>query len=137
MKNALKICFLVLIFSICFMPYGGAPVFSAAYAEASANSGAHLSGQSCQADNGCALQKVAAPVTDYYIQQSDGNSGYFRSFKPEKTRTFENNAQSTAFSDAQKKLDAVFYPPYLCACSVRCISLSKFKKLTIYRQTVL
>lgn len=137
MKNALKICFLVLIFSICFMPYGGAPVFSAAYAEAGANSGAHLSGQSCQADDGYALQKVAAPVADYYIQQSDGNACCFRSFKPEKTRTFENNAQSAAHSDAQKKLDAIFYPPYLCACSVRCISLSKFKKLTIYRQTVL
>lgn len=136
MKNALKICFLVLIFSICFVPYGGAPVFSAAYAEAGANSGAHLSGQSCQA-YGSILRKTAAPVADYYIQQSDGNSGYFRSLKSEKTRTFENNTQSTAFSDAQKKLDAVFYPPYLCACSVRCISLSKFKKLTIRRQTVL
>lgn len=137
MKNALKICFLVLIFSICFMPYGGAPAMFAAYADVGANSDALLSGQSCQTDNGYALRKSAAPVADYYIQQSDGNSGYFRSFKPEKTRTFENNAQSTAFSDAQKKLDAVFYPPYLCACSVRCISLSKFKKLTIYRQTVL
>ena len=137
MKNALKICFLVLIFSICFMPYGGAPVFSAAYADVGANSDALLSGLSCQADDGYALRKSAAPVTDYYIQQSDGNACYFRSFKPEKTRTLENNAQSTAFSDAQKKLDAVFYPPYLCACSVRCISLSKFKKLTIYRQTVL
>ncbi len=136
MKHALKICFLVLIFSICFMPYGGTPVFSAAYADVGANSDALLSGQSCQA-YGSILRKTAAPVADYYIQQSDGNSGYFRSFKPEKMRTFENNAQSAAHSDAQKKLDAVFYPPYLCACSVRCISLSKFKKLTIYRQTVL
>lgn len=131
MKHALKIYFLVLIFSISFMPYGSVP---AVYAGSGANSGARFS---CQADDGYALRKSAAPVADYYIQQSDGNSGYFRSFKPEKTRTFENNAQSTAFSDAQKKLDAIFYPPYLCACSVRCISLSKFKKLTIYRQTVL
>ncbi len=137
MKHVLKICFLVLIFSICFVPYGGTPAMFAAYADVSANSDALLSGHSCQADDGYALRKTAAPVADYYIQQSDGNACCFRSFKPEKTRTFENNAQSTAFSDAQKKLDAVFYPPYLCACSVRCISLSKFKKLTIYRQTVL
>lgn len=131
MKKALRFCFLALIFSICFVPYGGAPVV---YAGSGANSGARFS---CQADDGSALQKAAAPVADYYIQQSDGNSGYFRSFKPEKTRTFENNLQSAVFSDVQKKFNSVFYPPYLCACSVRCISLSKFKKLTIYRQTVL
>ena len=106
------------------MPYGGVP---------SVNFGTRFAGQAY----GSILSKAVAPTADYYIQQSDGNSGYFRSFKPEKTRTLENNAQSTTFSDAQKKLDAVFYPPYLCACSVRCISLSKFKKLTIYRQTVL
>ena len=131
MKHALKICFLVLIFSISFMPYGGAP---AVYAGSGANSGARFS---CQADDGSALQKAAAPVADYYIQQSDGNSGCFRSLKSEKTRTFENNVQSAAFSDAQKKLDAIFYPPYLCACSIRCINLSKFKRLTLRRQTLL
>lgn len=124
MKNALKICFLVLIFSICFMPYGGVP---------SVNFGTRFAGQAY----GSILSKAVAPTADYYIQQSDGNACCFRSLKSEKTRTFENNVQNAALSDAQKKLDAVFYPPYLCACSVRCISLSKFKKLTIYRQTVL
>ena len=124
MKKALRFCFLALIFSICFVPYGSVP---------SVNFGTRFAEQAY----GSILSKAAAPAADYYIQQADGNSGYFRSFKPEKTRTFENNLQSAVFSDVQKKFNSVFYPPYLCACSVRCISLSKFKKLTIYRQTVL
>ena len=124
MKKVLRFCFLALIFSICFVPYGGVP---------SVNFGTRFAGQAYVS----ILSKAAAPAADYYIQQSDGNACCFRSLKTEKNRTFGKILQYAVFSDVQKKFNSVFYPPYLCACSVRCISLSKFKKLTIYRQTVL
>ena len=118
MKKLRNFFFLVVVFSVC-LPCGS---ISAPKINADASIFAY-------ADN--------APVTDYYVNQTNESRACFENLKIEEKPDVIKNAVDFAFSDIQKRFLAVFYPPYLCACSIRCINLSKFKKLTIYRQTVL
>ena len=118
MKKLRNFFFLVVVFSVCLPCTGvSTPKFSA---DASI---------CAYADN--------APAADYYVNQTNESRAYFENLKIEEKPDVFKNAVDFAFSDIQKRFLAVFYPPYLCACSLRCISLSKFKKLTIYFQTVL
>lgn len=125
MKKSIGFFYLFFIVSICLFPYGNI---------SSLNFG---SGFLCRTGNVRIFYNSTASLPDYYIQQSYGNLSCCRSLKAEKNHSFEKNISDIVFCDIQKKIDTVFYPPYLSACSVRCISLSKFKKLTIRRQTLL
>ena len=118
MKKLRVFFFLVIVFSVCL-------------------SCGSVSTPKISADASIRAYADNAPVADYYVNQTNEECAYFENLKIEEKADVFKNTIDFAFSDIQKKFLAVFYPPYLCACSLRCISLSKFKKLTIYFQSVL
>ncbi len=77
------------------------------------------------------------PVAYYYVNQTNERHAYFENMKIEEKLDVFEKAVDFAFSVIQKRFLPVFYQPYLSACSRRWINLSKFKKLTIYSQTIL
>ncbi|MBO7136465.1 MAG: hypothetical protein J6V73_07565 [Spirochaetaceae bacterium] len=118
MKKLHIFFFLVVVFSIC-LPCGS------------------VAAPKIRADASIRAYADNAPAADYYVNQTNESRAYFENLKIEEKPGVFKKTIDFAFSDIQKKFLTVFYPPYLCACSLRCINLSKLKKLTIYFQTVL